>query len=258
MTRIRTLFLLAAAGLLVAAAPGFAEGFDLGIHAGISIPNIRGSQTNIYTKDFSSRQGPYFGLTADIPLAGRFSLAIDLNYTSQGGLRKGMQPVTMDTSQLPLPPGTVVFADFRNETILDYLEIPVMARVTFGHKLRGFLNAGPYAGYLVRGKAVTKGVSGLYLDETGTMPILMPPDYAEPLVADLTATTDVKDSVHAINVGLAGGGGLIMPVGPGEFILEARFQLGLATLQKDSENGKTQTGAVIVSLGYLLPVARHR
>jgi hypothetical protein len=252
------LFALAAAGLLVAGGAVFAADFDLGVHAGISIPNLMGSQTNVFTKDFASRQGPYFGLTANVPLAGRFSLAVDLNYVSQGGLRKGIQPITMDTSELPVPPGTLIFADFRNETVLDYLELPVMARITFGDKLRFFLDLGPYAGYLVRGKALTEGVSALYLDEARTMPITLPPDYVEPLVVDLTATTDVKDSVHAINVGLAGGGGLIMPVGPGNLILEARFQLGLTNLQKDSENGKTQTGAVIVSLGYMLPVARRR
>ncbi len=257
MKRIYSLIVIAAGVLLVAAGSGFADGPYLGVHAGISIPDIRGSQTDIFTKNFTSRQGPYFGLTADIPLTGRFSLAVDLNYVSQGGLRRGMQPITMDTSQLPIPPGTLIYADFRNETILDYLEVPVMARVTFGSKLRFFFDLGPYAGYLVRGKAVTKGVSALYLDEAGTMPIIIPPD-TEPLQVDLGATTDVKDSIHPFNVGLAGGGGLILPVGPGQIVLEARFQLGLGDLQKDPQDGNTQTGAVLVSLGYMLPVGRHR
>jgi hypothetical protein len=258
MKRNRSVLALAAAGLLVIAGAAFAEGLDLGVHAGISIPNLRGSQADIFTKNFTSRQGPYFGLTADIPLAGRFSLAVDLNYTSQGGLRRGMQPLTMDTSELPIPPDTLIFADFRNETVLDYLEVPVMARVTFEGKLRVFLDFGPYAGYLVRGKALTEGVSALYLDEAGAMPITLPPDYVEPLVVDLGATTDVKDSVEAFNFGLAGGGGLMVPVGPGEIVLEARFQLGLTHLQKHPENGNTQTGAVIISLGYTLPIARRR
>jgi len=258
MKRSFSLIAIAGLALLCARGAAFAGGLNLGVHAGISIPNIRGSQTDIFTKNFTSRQGPYFGLTADIPLAGKFSLAVDLNYTSQGGLRRGMQPITMDMSGLGLPPDTLVFADFRNETILDYLELPVLARVTFGNKLKFFFDLGPYAGYLVRGKAVTEGVSTLYLDEAGTMPILVPPDYVEPLVVDLAATTDVKDSIHPFNIGLAGGGGLIWPVGPGQFVLEARFQLGLSDLQKDPADGNTQTGAVLVSLGYMLPVARHR
>lgn len=257
MKRSFSMIAIAGLALLCARGAAFAGGVNLGVHAGISIPDIRGSQTDIFTKNFTSRQGPYFGLTADVPLAGKFSLAVDLNYTSQGGLRKGMQPITMDTSQLPIPPGTLIFADFRNETILDYLEVPVMARVTFGNRLRFFFDLGPYAGYLIRGKAVTKGVSALYLDEGGTMPIIIPPD-TEPLQVDLAATTDVKDSVHHVNVGLAGGGGLIWPVGPGQVVLEARFQLGLSDIQNNPENGNTQTGAVLISLGYTLPVCRHK
>jgi hypothetical protein len=254
---VPSVILIAAVGLLAAAGSGFADDLYLGAHAGISIPDIRGGQTNIFSKNFTSRRGPYFGLTADIPLTRRFALAVDLNYTSQGGLRKGLQPITMDTSGLPIPPGVLIFADFRNETILDYLEIPVLARVTFGDKLRFFLDLGPYAGYLVRGKAVTEGVSALYLDEAGTMPIIVPPA-TEPIEVDLGATTDVKDGVEPFNFGLAGGGGLILPVGPGRVVLEARFQLGLTRLQKDLENGKTQTGAVLISLGYMLPVGRPR
>lgn len=257
MTRTQLVFLLGAAALVAATGAGFADDVYLGAHAGISIPDIRGSQTDLFSKNFTSRRGPYFGLTAEIPLARRFSLAVDLNYTSQGGIRKGIQPITMDTSGLPVPPGLLIFADFRNETILDYIEIPVMARVTFGDKLRLFLDLGPYAGYLVRGKALTEGVSALYLDEAGTMPIIIPPA-TEPLEVDLGATTDVKDSVEPFNFGLAGGGGLILPVGPGRVVLEVRFQLGLTRLQKDPADGITRTGAVLVSLGYMLPVGRPR
>jgi hypothetical protein len=259
MKRTGSVILLATAVLFITAAAGFPDVVKLGAHAGISIPDLRGSQTDVFTKNFTSRQGPYFGLTADIPLARRLSLGVDLNYTSQGGLRKGLQPITMDLpSELPIPPGTLIFADFRNETILDYIEIPVLVRYDFGGKLRFFLEAGPYAGYLVRGKAVTEGVSALYLDEAGTMPIIIPPA-TDPLMVDLGATTDVKDSLEPFNFGLAGGGGLRVPAGPGEVVLEARFQLGLTTLQKHPEtDGKTQTGAVIVSLGYMLPVCRHK
>jgi Outer membrane protein beta-barrel domain len=257
MTRIKMVFLLGAAVLVAATGAGFADDIHIGAHAGISIPDIRGSQTNLFSKNFTSRRGPYFGLTAEIPLAGRFSLAADLNYTSQGGIRDGMQPITMDTSGLPVPPGLLIFADFRNETVLDYLEIPLLARVTFGDKLKFFLDLGPYAGYLVRGKALTEGVSPLYLDEAGTMPIIIPPA-TEPLEVDLGAATDVKDSVEPFNFGLAGGGGLSLPVGPGRAVLEVRFQLGLTHLQKDPADGITQTGAVLVSLGYVLPVGRPR
>jgi hypothetical protein len=223
----------------------------VGAHGGLSIPDIRGSNADVYTRGFTSRQGPFFGVFADIGVAGNFSLVVELNYTSQGGKRNGLQPITMDLPpELPIPSGTLLFADFKNETILDYLEIPVLARLAFGRGARFFVNAGPYVGYLVRAKAVTSGTSAVYLDEQGTEPVLLPPD-GDPLIIPLDAKTDVKSSLKHTNFGLMGGAGFVYPVGPGELIFEAHFQAGLITIQRDVEtSGKSQTGAVVISLGY--------
>jgi len=259
MQRSRLAILLGLAGLIIASAAAFAADFRLGVHGGVSIPNLRGKDTDIFSRGFTSRKGPYFGLTAEFGLAPRFSLAVDLNYTSQGGKRSGMQPITMDLPEgLPIPPGMILYADFDNETILDYVEVPVLARVTFGRKLRGFLEAGPYVGYLVRAKALTAGASALYLDESGTAPIIVPPA-TDPLVVDLGAETNVRDSLERFNVGVAGGAGVRVPLGPGDLVIEGRFQLGLTTIQKNPEtDGNTQTGAIVVSLGYALPLHRSR
>jgi hypothetical protein len=246
-------FLLAAGGL------AFSDEVKLGVHGGLSIPNIRGSQDDPFSRGFTSRQGPFFGIFLETNIAPHFSLVAEINYTSQGGLRKGLQPITMDLPPgLPIPPGTILYATFRNETILDYLEVPIMGRVNFGNKVRFFVNAGPYIGILLRARAVTRGTSALYLDEAGTMPIVIPPD-TNPLVVDLGADTNVKDSLKSTNIGLSGGGGMTYPLGPGDLILEAHFQLGLSTIQKDvATSGKSQTGAVVVSLGYSLPLAKKK
>jgi hypothetical protein len=239
----------------------FASAADvkLGVQGGLSIPNIRGSADDLFSRGFTSRLGPFFGLMVETGLGPRFSLVAELNDSSQGGLRKGLQPITMELPpDLPVPPGTILYADFRNETILDYIEVPVMGRWAGGGRLRFFLNAGPYVGFLVRAKAVTSGTSALYLDEAGTTPVVIPPS-TDPLIVDLGAKTDVKDSLKTVNVGVAGGGGVIYPLGPGDLILEARFELGLTTIQKDvATSGESRTGAVIVSLGYSFPLGRHR
>jgi len=246
--------LLAAAGTLTAAQ------VLIGAHGGLSIPDIRGSATDIFSKGFTSRQGPFFGIFTDIGLAPHFSLVVELNYTSQGGKRNGWQPITSLPAELaPLfpDPNQPPYANFKNETILDYVEIPVMGRLTFGNKIRFFVNAGPYAGYLVRAKAVTSGTSALYFDETHTIPVIIPPD-TEPLTIPLDADTDVKDSLKRWNFGLAGGAGVLFPAGPGNLILEAHFQLGLSTIQRDvATSGKSQTGAVVISLGYEFCPVKH-
>ena len=54
---------------------------------------------------------------------------------------------------------------YRIESILDYIEIPLLVRLSFGKKIRVFMNAGPYIGFLVRAKALTEGRSFLYMDK---------------------------------------------------------------------------------------------
>jgi hypothetical protein len=259
MKQPRLAVLLGTAGLLITTGAGSAGVVKLGAHGGLCIPNIRGSDTDIFSRGFTSRQGPFFGIGADIALTHNMSLLTEFNSTSQGGLRRGLQPITIDLPpELPVPPDTLLYADFRNETILDYLEVSFLDRLTFGRKLRFFVNLGPYAGYLVRARAVTSGTSALYLDKEATMPIIVPPA-TDPLVIDLGADTNVIDSLKRTNFGLAGGAGIAYPLGALDLTLEARFQLGLTTIQKDvASSGKSQTGAVVISLGILVPLARHQ
>ena len=79
------------------------------------------------------------------------------------------------------------------------------------------------------------------------------------LIRIVGADTNIMDSLNRTNFGLAGGAGIAYPLGAIDLTLEARFQLGLTTIQKDvALSGKTQTGAVLISLGVLVPLARHR
>ncbi len=250
--------LVVLAGVLLAG-PGMvsARGVSVGVKGGLSVPNIRGSDTDILTRGFSSRQGPFFGLFLSAPLGPRFSLVTELNYVSQGGQRNGLQPITMDMSELPIPPGTMLFADFQNETILNYLELPVLGRLVFGQRVRFFVSAGPYVGLLVGHRAVTVGSSAIFLDEGQTMPVIIPPA-TEPLVVDLAADTDVGDSLKNWNAGFQGGLGMLYPLGRGDVTVEARFELGLTTIQRDvTTSGRTRTGAVVVAIGYSLPLRRR-
>ncbi len=247
--RVRSTLASIVLAVLLSSAAGLAADISLGVHGGISIPNIRGNSTDVLSQGFSSRQGPFFGAFMETKVSPLFSLVVDVNYTSQGGKRDGMQPITFDMGLPPLPPGMYYFADFNNETILNYLEFPVQARLTFGTKWRFFLNAGPYVGILLNAKSVTSGSSDIFFDGDPITPGPVPFD----------AETDVKDSLKSVNVGLIGGGGVMHRLGPGDLILEAHFQLGLSTIQKDvTTSGDNQTGCVVVSLGYSLPLSRGK
>jgi hypothetical protein len=131
--RARTLLLLALL-LLAAFGSAFAGQMYVGLHGGPNIPSLKGG-TNIMSEGYVSRLGPNFGIFANYAIRGHFSLRGEINYSSEGGKRTGMQPFypSKEMSQL-LPVGTPLplYGVFDNEAILDYLEIPVMAKMTWG------------------------------------------------------------------------------------------------------------------------------
>ena len=163
-----------------------------------------------------------------------------------------MQPVTAvpaDLLQL-LPPGTMLYANFQNEAILNYLEIPITAKFTWGDRLKYYINAGPYAGVLLNATQKTDGTSQLYLDNRGTQPLGI---QGQPMPAQVfNANTDIKKDINLVNFGLTGGIGLTYPVGgSGQVILDARGAYGITTIQKDKDaNGKSRTGGLFLTLGY--------
>jgi hypothetical protein len=230
-------------------AAGQADQVQVGVHGGLSIPNIRDGD-NEFSRGYTSRKGPFIGLSVEFRLQPHFYLRAEVNYASQGGQWNGRQPVIIDLPGLAVPPGMVLYADFDNETILDYLEVPVLAGLTWGEKPRFFINAGPYVGFLVRAKTITGGMSTLYLDDSGT-PLLVPPDYQPLPPFSFDATTDSKSDINDLSAGIAGGVGLALPTGPGELVFSVRFSLGLTNIQADVEAyGKNHTGAVVLTIGY--------
>jgi hypothetical protein len=217
----------------------------VGLQGGLSLPNIHGG-SNPLSQGYSSRRAPFLGIGLDYSLSSSISLRTELNYSSQGGQRNGMQPISPDqVSGLSLPPGVTLYADFNNETILDYLELPLMLELNTRGRTKFFVNAGSYAGYRVRAKTVTGGTSLLYLDPSGTMPL--DPDLQVPFDAE----TDVSQEINRLNFGLCGSVGVRVPFGNGLVVASTRFDYGLSNIQSHPEiTGKNRTGALIISLGY--------
>jgi hypothetical protein len=230
--------------LLAANVSAVPRGTRIGVHGGPGVPSLQGG-TNEVSEGYTSRLGPYFGIGADVPLGRGFSVCAEINYSSQGGKRNGRQPIAPDPL-LPLPPDMTVFASFDNEAILDYIEIPVLARVRWGRAIRMFADAGPYVGFLVKAKTVTKGTSLLY-DESGSA---LP--YPE---QDFGADTNIKSDINSTNFGVGGGLGFEMSYGPGDVVIDAHFSYGLTNIQKDTAvNGENNTGQLAFTLGYSYPL----
>lgn len=83
-----------------------------------------------------------------------------------------MQPI--DASAFGVPNGTTLYANFKNETRLNYLEVPLMLQFFISDEKKNysifyFANFGPYAAFRISAKTVTSGSSQVYLDQQGTI-----------------------------------------------------------------------------------------
>jgi len=226
------------------------KNFSLGVKGGIDIPDLtagKGAGSNPVSEGWSSRLGPYFGAVGIYNITHKFGIQVELNYSSQGGKKDGKQAIpTADFTSNP-PEGTpqYVYANLNSETKLNYIELPIMARLALpiGAGFHFFVHAGPYFGYLVSAKTVVKGASAIYADEAETMQLA--PQFS------IDQTQDVKDDIKKFNMGVQGGIGLLAKAPLGSIMLTVGGNYGFIPIQKDKANGQNNTGAANVTLGYL-------
>lgn len=146
-----------------------AQTLTIGVRSGLSIPNLTagGSEINPLNIGYKSRLGPDEGIFGEYHFSSLFSLEAMIEYSSQGGKKTGMQ--AFPNPQGSMPP--YLYADFKSEAKLNYLLVPVLAK--FGWDLssrspvRVYIDAGPFAGFLLSGHQVVRGTSMLYLDAQG-------------------------------------------------------------------------------------------
>lgn len=230
-----------------------AQSLKIGIKAGTSIPNLHDNGKYEISRGYESRVAQNFGIIADIGITQKLSIKTGIDYAGQGGIRNGQQPVADLPTELAqmVPEGSYLYADFDNEASLNYMEIPLMGKIELGKKLKYYINAGPYIGFLLNAEQKTAGNSMMYFDKTGTIPISI---QGQPLPAQsFDATTNIDDDIRSTNFGLTGGIGLALGIKQKSAILfDARAALGLNSIQKDtSANGESKTGGLFLTLGYL-------
>lgn len=240
-------------GLSIAAVSYAGDAGDLwlGVRAGPSVPRLSGGGNEI-SRGYDSIVAPNGGLVADYFLTSGSSLLIEVDYSGQGGERKGLQPITQTPQGLPdLPPGQLLYGDFKNKSILNYLEIPVMGKCEWGsgEHWRCFVEAGPYVGYLLNAKEESRGTSQIYVDQQRT-PLAIDGQPLPPMSFD--ASTNVKSDLHRINAGITAGiGTAYLFNANNQVFLDLRGEYGLTTIQKDTfDNGSSHTGNAVLSLGY--------
>ena len=110
-----------------------AQNWQVGIKGGLSLPNLTdaGGASDV-SKGYKTISGPDFALFADYKLSNEFSLETDLEWSTQGGQKSGLQtiPAIPALSQF-FPPGTqYLYANFTSTVRLQYLMLPVMLKYT--------------------------------------------------------------------------------------------------------------------------------
>jgi hypothetical protein len=218
----------------------------LGLKGGLSIPDLSGGNGNQLSSDYTSRLAANFGLLSEYKVERHFSIQVELNYAGQGGKRDGMQPITNLPPSLAsmVPPGSYLYANFDNKAVLDYLELPVLAKFTWGRVSGFYLDFGAYFGYLLKATEKTSGTSEIYADPHGQ-------ETVDPQPTSFDGSTDITSDIHRFNVGVTGGGGLFCHIDRNDqLFVDARFEYGLLNIQKYSADGSNNTGNLLLSLGY--------
>lgn len=235
----------------------------IGARGGLNIPKLTASGDNPMSKGYSSRLAGNGGIFAEFRFTELFSLQPMIEFTQQGGKRKGMQaiPTAMMPEQMQQIPAMFneqyLYADFKSETTFDYIMIPILAK--FGYNLnntpiRLYVNVGPFASFLLGAKQITKGNSFLYVDPTGDTTI----DYLGTLTGapamgevSMDENRSITDEVNRVNYGVSANIGVSYEITPRHnILLEVGGNYGFRKLQKSAENGENRIGAATFVVGY--------
>lgn len=251
----------------------------IGAKVGYSVGRLTDNTDNIYTEDYESSSGVDFGVLVEYPVSDLFSLQMEVLYTQRGGQREGMQPIpTASLSSFgsleefnymlslqgkgPVSDSEPMYADFKNVSDLNYIEIPVMGKLGWGDTWRFYVEAGPYIGFLVSSDQTTSGTSLITLDAAGKDPLVVinpnfdgnpsnGPLWVPVPPQSFDAETNTKSDLNTYNLGFHAGAGLIRKLSEKhEVFLGFRGSWGSIPIQKDKVFGESHIGGLVFSLGY--------
>ncbi|MFC5269530.1 porin family protein [Adhaeribacter terreus] len=219
-----------AAGLFFSDAK--AQSISVGPRVGINFSHVAFTEgdaghRNAFKSDQEDLTGAHVGIVANLGLTEMLSIQPEILYSQKGHRHEGIYR----------PWNT----PYEYKYSLNYLEIPVLLKATFGSEnLHAFVNGGPYLGYLLGGK--NNYLIGGNESETEL---------------ELKYRNGVKP--NRSDVGLAFGGGFGSKIGPGNLALELRYGLGLSDLnqyqqERDPRWPKYSNRTLGVSVSYLVPI----
>jgi hypothetical protein len=229
-----------------------AQSWQFGVKGGLSLPNLTsaGGASEV-SKGYRTISGPDFALFGDRKLSGQFSVEADLEWSTQGGQKSGLQtiPAIPDLAQYFPPVTQYLYANFMSTVRLQYLMLPVMLKydMDLGNSDRWklYVDGGVFGGLLITANASAAGSSKIYLDKEETQPI-------GSLEVNFDSTGSIKNQLHKGNFGVEGNLGLLYQMSSMGVFAEVGGNYGFIDLQKNKQNGINHTGALIFRLGLFL------
>ena len=209
--------------IMLFAATTFAQ---FGVKAGANIATMAEDGQDVSRNDIKNRSitGAVVGITYDLNIADIISIQPELLYSQSGG---------SNTYTLL---GTTTKSKYK----INYLEVPVLAKLKFGNSNKegvGFhIAAGPWVGFALNGHYNSKATAG----ETVIYEI------------DRDYTFDNEDNAKRVNYGMIGAAGLSF----GHLVFDVRYNYGFNNLlDNDASNNNDnkpvlQTRGVALTLGF--------
>lgn len=203
----------------------------------------------------SSRNDLYFGLTANRRINATYSVQVELNYLRYGSIENGLQPVpAFAYSRFNIMSERIYYANYKKETILSSIQIPVLAKVQLpiSMRLKYYILLGPYISILTKAKSKSSGSSVIYEDIDGKTPALLGSGSKEDIISFNDAQTEA-DKFRNANMGFEGGLGFNYgkACSRTRFFIEGRFAMSVSNLQKASSPVSKLQDLKIIAVGYL-------
>lgn len=204
-------FFLTCTMLLVGLSAAFAQA-QIGLRAGANWATIVDGQDAMDGVEEPWRPGITLGIASSFQINEMFAIAPELNYSQRG--------YKMEFADFP---------DESSELRFNYLEVPILFRLSFGDVLKGYVNAGPAFSYWLGGK-----------DDDGDK-------------IDFDDSEDFK----RFEIGASVGGGVQLDTEAGSFLIDLRYTRGFTDLIGDlSGDDQFKNQLIGVSLIFLVPSLR--
>ena len=201
---------------------------------------------------FKSRVGFAGGVAFNLGVNEMFSIQPELLF-----IQKGFKAdLTFDDGE-----GQEATIPLSINVSINYIEVPVLAKVSFGSETaKFFINAGPSIGIGLGGKAKYSVPFLSFEGDTKFMDLGIGP-INESGFSDASPDWALN---NRIDFGVQFGAGAAFQLGSGQVVLDARYGLGLTSLYKEQtiagfsaiskDNLKSKNNVLAFTLGYMIPI----